>query len=79
MTTDEICDSLYRIKTCGEDAKMFKALTLAIDFVQAFDELPEQIEHAQTSGHEIYMRGFNDGKDAALRIIEKIRREILDT
>lgn len=78
MTTDEICDSLHRIKTCGEDSKMDKALTLAIDFVQAFDELPEQIERAQTSGHEIYMRGFSDGKDAALRVIEKLRREILD-
>lgn len=79
MTINEICDSLYRIKICGEDSKMDKALTLAIDFVQAFDELPEQIERAQTSGHEIYMRGFNDGKDAALRAIEKLRREILDT
>lgn len=78
MTTDEICDSLYRIKICGEDSKMDKALTLAIDFVRAFDELPEQIERAQTSGHEIYMRGFSDGKDAALRVIEKLRREILD-
>lgn len=77
MTIDKLVENLNRIRVNGGCENMDKVLRIAGDIVEAFDYLPDDIREITTSGHELYMRGFNDGKDAAIKKVERIKREIL--
>ena len=77
MTIEKLTEGLNRIRLYGACENMDKVLRIAGDMVEAFDYLPDDIREITTSGHELYMRGFNDGKDASIKKIERIKREIL--
>jgi len=40
------------------------------------NEITDKLQNIKTEGHELYVRGFEDGKKIARKMIEKLKKEL---